>query len=73
MKYFLYVVTFLGYCTLHMMRMGLPFVQKDLETFFGINNFQMGLANGILYLIIGSSCIYLTLSPIKNPQFRYFY
>lgn len=73
MKYLIYAITFLGYCSLHMMRFGLPFVQKDFEKFFDINNFQMGLANGMLYIIIGFSNIWVTLSPIKNPQFKYFY
>lgn len=72
-KYVVFVTTLLGYSTLHIMRMTLPFVQLDLMQFFFINKLEIGIANACLYIIIGLSYLWRALKPVKAPQFTYFW
>ena len=60
-KYIIFVVTLLGYSVVHIMRMTIPFVQLDIINFFGIHNFEMGIANACLYIIIGLSYLWRAL------------
>jgi sugar phosphate permease len=65
MKYPTYFVTLLAYTTVHMMRMSLTFAQLKLMQFFGINNFEIGIANACLYIVLGISYFWRALYPIK--------
>jgi len=71
MKYATYCVTMIACMTVHIMRMGLPFVQLQLMYFFGIRKFDVGIANAGLYIIIAISYLWRTLYGVRNPQFTY--
>jgi sugar phosphate permease len=71
MKYITYFVTLFAYASIHMMRMSIPFVQLKLMDFFKIDKFQMGLANALLYIVIGISYFWRALYPIQERQSTY--
>lgn len=71
MKYATYCVTMIACMTVHIMRMGLPFVQLQLMHFFGIRKFDVGIANAGLYIVIAISYLWRALYGVKNPQFTY--
>jgi sugar phosphate permease len=71
MKYTTFIVTMLAGMSVHIMRMGLPFVQLQLMRFFGIHKFDVGIANAGLYIIIGISYLWRAFYGVKNPQFTF--
>lgn len=73
MKCQVYFATFFAYLTIHAMRMSIPFNQKPLAEYYGLDNKMVGLVNSIAYILLGIAYMYRVLHPIKRVKSEYFY
>ena len=71
MKSITFCVTMLACMTVHVMRVGLPFVQLHLMHFYQITKFDVGIANAGLYIVIAISYLWRTFNAVNNPQLTY--
>lgn len=68
MRYQVYFVSLFAYFTLHMMRMAIPFNQKPLADYYGLDNNMVGLANSLIYIVLGIAYMYRVIHPIKHVK-----
>lgn len=69
----MYFVSFLAYLTIHAMRMAIPFNQKPLAEYYGLDNKMVGFGNSMIYIVLGMAYMYRVIHPIVRVKSEYFY
>ena len=72
MKYRVFILTYMAYTCIHLLRTSYPFVQLQIAHYYDTDSKFLGLLSGVAYIIVGAGYLSHVFIPITRLVHQYF-